>query len=109
MIYSMTGYGKAVGSKKNLSVEVEIKSINSRFLEIYFKLPPSLMTYEFELRELLRNKIKRGKINVVIQLKKNGGENGSSLIDKQKLKSYLKTLNEIRKSAKLSDTVKIEP
>jgi uncharacterized protein (TIGR00255 family) len=104
----MTGYGKAAASGKHLSVEVEIKSINSRFLEVYLKLPPTLATYEFEIREILRNKIKRGKINVVIQLKKNGMENGQGLIDKSKLDNFLKVLNEVRKSAKIKDPVKLE-
>jgi len=108
MIYSMTGYGKGVGAGKNMSVEVEIKSINSRYLELYFKLPPSLATYEFEIRELLRTKFKRGKINVVIQLKKDGLVNGQALIDKSRLNNYLKVLNEIKKSAKIKDPIKIE-
>ncbi len=41
MISSMTGYGKGVAENSNFTVELEVKSVNSRFLDIYLRLPNS--------------------------------------------------------------------
>jgi uncharacterized protein (TIGR00255 family) len=107
MIQSMTGFGKAGAEKFNMSVEVEIKSVNSRYLEIFVKLPPILSDREYEIREVLRSKINRGKINVVVQLKRNG-TNDLSGINETRLKSYIDLVNKIKKTAKLKDELKLE-
>ncbi len=85
MIHSMTGYGKGSAVKNNFSAEVEIKSVNSRFLEVFLKLPPLLSDREYEMREILKSKIKRGKINVIVQLKRNGN-NDLAMVNETKLK-----------------------
>jgi len=107
MIQSMTGFGKANAEKNNISVEVEIKSVNSRFLEVFVKLPPVLSDREYDIREVLRSKIKRGKINVVIHLNRNG-ENDLSKFNKQRLESYITLLNKIKRTAKLNDNIKLD-
>ena len=66
MIYSMTGYGKASISKNKTSAEVEVKSVNSRFFETSLKLPSILFPYDYELRELIKTKVQRGKLSVII-------------------------------------------
>ena len=108
MIQSMTGYGVGNAVQKNLSVDVEIKSVNSRYYEAYLKIPPALAAKEYELREMIKQKIQRGKINCIILLKYNGVENGSTQFDPAKLESFLKMINKIRKSAGLKDQVKLE-
>ena len=108
MIQSMTGYGVGNAVQKNLSVDVEIKSVNSRYYEAYLKIPPTLAAKEYELREMIKQKIQRGKINCIILLKYNGVENGSTQFDPAKLESFLKMINKIRKSAGLKDQVKLE-
>ena len=54
MICSMTGYGKGKAENDSFSVEVEIKSINSRYLDIFLKLPSNLISKDIELRELIK-------------------------------------------------------
>ena len=56
MIHSMTGYGKGSAVKNNFSADVEIKSVNSRFLELFLKLPPLLSDREYEMLEILKSK-----------------------------------------------------
>ncbi len=70
MISSMTGYGKGVAENSNFTVELEIKSVNSRFLDIYLKLPNSLMNREYEIREMIKGKVSRGKLSVILDTKK---------------------------------------
>lgn len=108
MLYSMTGYGKGFAENGKISVEVEIKSVNSRFLDIFLKLPNSLMNKDYELREIIKNKIKRGKLTVVTQLHINGMEEDIPLLDKEKLKNQISIIKEIKKAAKLKDKIKLE-
>ncbi len=107
MINSMTGFGKSVAEKNKISIEAEVKSVNSRFLEIFLKLPPLLSDREYEFREIIRSKIKRGKINVIVQLKRNGNDDLSK-INKTRLRNYITLVKEIKKTAKLKDELKLE-
>lgn len=104
----MTGYGRASAGNKKFVVDVEIKSINSRYLELYLKLPHLLQSKEYELRELIKSKIKRGKLSVVILLKKNGTAESEISLDEDKLKNYISLLKQVKKAAKVSDKIKLE-
>jgi uncharacterized protein (TIGR00255 family) len=104
----MTGFGKGSVVTSKISVEAEVKSVNSRYLEVFIKLPQFLSHREYELRELVKDKIKRGKINISIQIKRDTTLNGSSAFDEEKLKSYLKVLKQIKKAANLSEEIKLE-
>jgi uncharacterized protein (TIGR00255 family) len=103
----MTGYGKGSAVKNNLSAEVEIKSVNSRFLEIYLKLPPLLSDREYEIREILKSNIKRGKINVVVQIKRNGNSD-LAMVNQAKLKDYISLVEKIKKTAGIKEELKLE-
>jgi len=67
MIQSMTGFGSA---EKN-GCKVEIRSLNSRFLDIYIKAPSFLTQYEMAFRNLLKERFARGKFDVLISLSEN--------------------------------------
>jgi uncharacterized protein (TIGR00255 family) len=108
MISSMTGYGKGVAKSKDFSVEAEVKSVNSRFLDIYLKVPNSLMNREYDIRELVKNNISRGKLSVSLQIKSTGSKNNIPIIDKEKLKIYLSTLKEIKKVSRITEKIKLE-
>jgi len=108
MIHSMTGFGKGSVATSKISIEAEVKSVNSRYLEVFIKLPQFLSHREYELRELIKDKIKRGKINISLQVKRDTTLNGNSAFDEEKLKSYLKVLKQIKKAANLSEEVKLE-
>ena len=107
MILSMTGYGKGIAVKNKISAEVELKSVNSRFLEIVLKLPFALSDREYELREILKKKIKRGKLNGIILFKRDGGNEVAKVNDK-KLKSYIALIEWVKKSAKIKEEIKLE-
>jgi uncharacterized protein (TIGR00255 family) len=103
----MTGFGKSSTGKNNVLAEVELKSINSRFLEVFLKLPPILSDREYELREIIKSKIKRGKINAVVQLKRNGN-NDLAKVNDIKLKDYISLVEKIKKIAKIKEDLKLE-
>ena len=61
MILSMTGFGKGSVATSKISIEAEVKSVNSRYLEVFIKLPQFLSHREYELRELIKMEVKNIK------------------------------------------------
>ncbi len=108
MILSMTGYGKGSAGNDKITAEVEIRSINSRYLDIYLKIPSSFSTKEYELREFVKSRMKRGKINITVSVRKNGVENGLPVVDKEKLKALVSFIKDLKKRAKITGVIKIE-
>ena len=49
----MTGYGKARNLESGIELTIEIRTVNSRFLDIYFKLPKMYQEFEAKLREII--------------------------------------------------------
>jgi uncharacterized protein (TIGR00255 family) len=108
MITSMTGYGKGSLENDKLIVDVDVKSVNNRFLDLSIKLPSFLSGKEYELRELVKNKISRGKVllNLQVKLKKDDVVLGE--VDKDRLKAFLNQVKEIKKTAKITEKIQLE-
>ena len=64
MIYSMTGYGKVVLELNAKTVRIEIKSLNSKSLDLNVRMPNDYRPKELELRKIIGSRLKRGKIDV---------------------------------------------
>jgi len=63
-IQSMTGFGSATRELPHCSITVEVRSVNSRYLDIGFRLPEELRTFEPQVRERLTSRLQRGKVEV---------------------------------------------
>lgn len=72
MLQSMTGFGKASGTYKNKKITVEIKSLNSKNLDLYVRLLPVYKEKELDLRKYLADQLDRGKIECNINVEANG-------------------------------------
>jgi uncharacterized protein (TIGR00255 family) len=70
----MTGYAYREKSGEDISLSVEIKSYNNRYLEIYVNLPPWLSGLEKPVRDFLSSRCRRGKIEVTIRLKEHNAK-----------------------------------
>ena len=66
MILSMTGYGKAESQLRGKKIVYEVRSLNSKALEVSARLAPVLRAHELELRNLLAKRVERGKIDLAI-------------------------------------------
>jgi uncharacterized protein (TIGR00255 family) len=107
MIESMTGYGRGEAARRGMSFTVELRSVNNRFLEITSRLPRSLSFRENEIKEIIRSKINRGKITINVTEQKEA--TGTQLsINKAAAQSYYALLNQLRKTVKIKETVKLE-
>ena len=108
MIASMTGYGRGEASAKRTTIAVELRSVNSRFLEVNARLPRSLSIRENEIKEIIRKKISRGKITLVGMVERENDSDIPVRVNSSAAKGYYKLLNELRKTVKLKQSVRLE-
>lgn len=108
MIISMTGYGRSEISGDGVTVAVELRSVNNRFLEISTRLPRELNARENDIREIVRKILTRGKINLNINVERQVDTTQSFKVDPELVKSYKDALDEIRRVAKIKETVGLE-
>src|SRR5436190_21566533 len=68
MIYSMTGFGSGRAEVPNLSVLVEIKSVNHRYLDVHIKIPGEYQNFENLIRQRISGAFKRGRIDTFVRI-----------------------------------------
>ncbi len=107
MILSMTGYGKSVVERNGISVEVEIKTLNSRFLDLSVRLPRSLSSKELKIRDIIRSKIKRGKVILNVFVNKDSIPENFN-IEPGTLDGILNMLEQIRERAKIKEDITLD-
>lgn len=107
MISSMTGYGKSSVQNGEITIEAEIKSLNSRYLDLSLRVPKFLMNKEFEIREKVKNRVKRGKVYLSVSVRKGELEEKFNEIDPTAVKFAVGLLKDIKKSAGLKDKISL--
>lgn len=107
MIKSMTGYGKALLSKNQREYQVEIKSVNHRYLDISIKMPKVLSYLEEEVKKQIAKKIKRGKVDVFISFQNNGEEGKEIKINTEIAKIYIDELRKLAKQENLFSNIEV--
>lgn len=108
MIISMTGFGKASKRLKKLKISIELRSINSKYLEVSARLPMAISEKESEIKEIIGHKISRGKINVMLSIERNNGTETAMQIKPEAVKEYFKLLVNIKKSTGIKEDIKLE-
>lgn len=96
MIQSMTGYGKSVAELPNKKVYVEIKSLNSKALDLTMRVAPIYREKEIELRNYIAKTLERGKVDFIMWIEKNINE--TSAINTVAFESYYKQICNISSS-----------
>jgi uncharacterized protein (TIGR00255 family) len=104
MIKSMTGYGLASTDHQNVKFAVEIKSLNSKFLELNLKLPKAFSDKELLLRTVCSKEIERGKVSVSINIERGEEALKGATINAALLSKYYKQLEEINISLGANST-----
>lgn len=94
----MTGFGLAATDYENVKFAVEIKSLNSKFLELNLKLPRAYSDKEVLLRNTCSKEIERGKVNVAINIERSDENQKGATINTTLLTRYYKQLEEINAS-----------
>ena len=94
---SMTGFGSSSLELEDCSIDIEIKSVNNRYLDFNFSMPSYLNFMLEDMKSLIKNKLKRGRVDVYIKIKKYQLAVDSVDINyelAQKIKEKLDSLNE---------------
>src|SRR5213083_360015 len=94
MLKSMTGFGNATVEAGGLSVTAEVKTLNSKFLDIYCRLPRQFSDKEIELRALLTQQLERGKVELSINLTRTNGVRPGVLINRPLVMGYVSDIKE---------------
>ena len=107
MIKSMTGYGKANLIENNREYQIEIKSVNHRYLDITVKMPRVLSYLEEVVKKEIASQVKRGKIDVFITFQNNQAEGKEIKINQELAKIYIEQLKKLAKEEEISANIEV--
>ncbi|MCF8273062.1 MAG: YicC family protein [Flavobacteriaceae bacterium] len=94
MIYSMTGYGKSILQLPTKKISIELKSLNSKSLDLNTRMPSIYREKELDIRKLLADKLERGKIDFSIYVEMTA-EDTSTQINAPVVKQYINQLKKV--------------
>ena len=95
MLLSMTGYGRATSTFGDRTITVEIRSLNSKFTDVRFKIPALYREKEIELRKLIVGLVERGKIDLSIEIQSLSGEDEYGL-NEALFRRYYRQLSQLK-------------
>jgi len=107
MIKSMTGYGKAVSTVDDAPCTVEVRSVNGRYLELSIRLPKEWADQEPAMREVVRESVSRGSVNVYVR-REEGTLEQHLIVDRHLAASYVEALRSLKDELNLSGEVSID-
>lgn len=107
MIYSMTGYGRAVQSLHGREFSVELRSVNNRYLDCTVKLPRALAFAEEEVKKRVKQAVSRGKVDVFISMNTTAQSDVEVSLNRPVLESYLRALREMARDYPVRDDVSV--
>ncbi|MGA1846638.1 YicC/YloC family endoribonuclease [Deferribacter abyssi] len=107
MVKSMTGYGKVLVSDDLCDVKVEIRTLNSKFCDINMRIPRQYMFIEITLRNLVKEALKRGKVDVYIEINPKKVIN-IPVLNRNLLSSYISILRQLQMESEIIDDIRID-
>jgi uncharacterized protein (TIGR00255 family) len=108
MIKSMTGYGKGQAIAGDMSLTVEIKSVNHRYGDISVKAPRYLLGHEAEIKKRVGERLKRGKIDVFINVENNACAGRMPVLNKELAAAYMVLFRQMRAEYALEGEVTVD-
>ncbi len=107
MIKSMTGYGRSEKITETAKCTVEIKSVNHRYLDLTIKLPRKLNMFESQIRDVLKDYIQRGKVDVYVSYEDFAKESVSIKYNPEVAAEYLKFFEQMEEEFDLDNDVRV--
>ncbi|KAB7727021.1 YicC family protein [Rudanella paleaurantiibacter] len=102
MLKSMTGFGNATVESNNLTVTAEVKTLNSKFLDIFCRLPRQFSDKEIEIRNQLTQQLERGKVELSINYTRTGEVRSGMVINRTLVGAYAQDIRETANSMLMS-------
>ena len=87
-ILSMTGFGKSSAESEELSLEIEVKSVNHRYLDVNIRQPQAYSVFESELQALVRSKLGRGRVEISVSRRSEKPDVGEISLNEELLKQH---------------------
>jgi len=107
MIKSMTGFGRAEVSGESCKVTVEMKSVNHRYLDVNMKMPKKLNFFESSIRNLLKEYIQRGKVDLFISFEDLSESSVNVTYHKEVAAEYMNFLSQMASDFALENDVRV--
>ncbi len=107
MIKSMTGYGRCVESVHAREYTVEIRSVNNRYLDCTVKLPRLLSFAEEAVKQAVKASVSRGKVDVFISLRSEGGEEATVRLNQAVVEGYLAAMRQMVSQYGVKDDISV--
>ena len=108
MIRSMTSFGRSNSEEgKKRVFTVEMKSVNSRYLDVNIRMPKSIISLEEEIRKMISNSLSRGKVDVFINIKNYNEGAGVPKVDINLAQGYLQCLKEIEEKLNIKNDISV--
>ena len=108
LVKSMTGYGVGRIKKAEQECLVEIKTLNNKYCDVIIKNSIQSLEIEQKIEKLIKEKISRGKVNVLVKLNKYGPEEEKVIINEELCDSYYKSLKILKDKYKLKDEINMD-
>ena len=102
---SMTGYGEATQAIKNGKVTVQIRSVNHRHLDLQVRAPREFLSFEEDIRKLVRQKISRGRVDLFVSRYVTQGQRRKLEMDESLVAQYISGVSQLKKKFKLSGDI----
>jgi len=107
MIKSMTGYGKSSLSINSREYQVEIKTVNHKYIDVNIKMPRIISYLEEDIRKLVVSKIKRGKVDIQISFENYSKDGNEVKINTELAQIYIQSLRELAEAENLSSNIEV--
>lgn len=107
MIKSMTGFGRGEAEDAQRQFTVEIKSVNHRYNDIVVRMPKRLTYLEEKIKDLIKNEVKRGRVEVYISLENTGEGDTKISLNRSLVSQYYQCLQEIKASFEVKDDISV--
>src|SRR4030066_1916241 len=102
MWMSMTGFGRGDHHAGEVSVTAEVRSVNHRFLDIHVRCPAKFFSWEMRVRSLVRETLKRGKVDVFLSVREWGKGGTAVRVNHGLLSSFLAEAKRVREEYSLA-------
>ena len=107
MVKSMTGYGKSSLSIDTREYQVEIKSVNHKYIDTNIKMPRIISYLEEDIRKIITSKLKRGKIDIFISFENYSKDGNNIQINSNLAKMYIQNLKKLAEEESISANIEV--
>jgi uncharacterized protein (TIGR00255 family) len=107
MIRSMTGFGKKMAVWQEMSLSVELRSVNHRFLDVAVRVPRSMADLEDGIKKAVQQRCRRGRVDVTVSI--HGGRTAAKTVqlDRTLAKQYHQALRDLKKALRLGGAIDV--